>query len=47
MPPEAAARVRTLFVELASKCLAAGMLAHLTKPIDPDTLYAAVRKYAR
>lgn len=26
------------------KCLVAGMVDHVTKPIDPDTLIAAIRR---
>jgi signal transduction histidine kinase/CheY-like chemotaxis protein/HPt (histidine-containing phosphotransfer) domain-containing protein len=29
------------------KCLAAGMDAHVAKPIDPDALFAALRKWAK
>ena len=32
--------------EERAKCLAAGMVAHLSKPVDLDTLVAAVRQYA-
>jgi PAS domain S-box-containing protein len=28
-------------------CLAAGMLARITKPIDPDTLFAVIKRHAR
>jgi len=35
------------FGEDREKCLAAGMLAHLAKPIDPDELVQQVLRYAR
>ncbi len=35
------------FAEERDKCLAAGMVEHVTKPIDPDLLVAAILRHAR
>lgn len=35
------------FTEERERCLTSGMVAHIAKPIDPETLFASILQYAR